>query len=100
MRDRRASCSCGQLQLTVRGDPVLVAACHCLECQRRTGSAFGVQAFYPQEQVEPAKGVVKLLQYGLGEGQAILSKADYAALPAAKDRSPAQRSSGPATDSW
>ena len=30
-----------------------------------------------------AKGVVKFLDYGLGEGQAILAKADYAALPAA-----------------
>jgi phosphate transport system substrate-binding protein len=30
-----------------------------------------------------AEGVVKFLDYGLGEGQAILSKADYAALPAA-----------------
>jgi phosphate transport system substrate-binding protein len=30
-----------------------------------------------------AKGVVKFLEYGLGAGQAILSKADYAALPAA-----------------
>ena len=30
-----------------------------------------------------AKGVVKFLDYGLGEGQAILSKADYAALPEA-----------------
>ncbi len=30
-----------------------------------------------------AKGVVKFLEYGLGEGQTILSKADYAALPAA-----------------
>jgi phosphate transport system substrate-binding protein len=30
-----------------------------------------------------AKGVVKFLDYGLGEGQAILSKADYAALPSA-----------------
>ncbi len=29
-----------------------------------------------------AEGVVKFLNYGLGEGQAILSKADYAALPA------------------
>ncbi len=28
-----------------------------------------------------AKGVAKFLDYGLGEGQAILSKADYAALP-------------------
>ncbi|MGH2853411.1 MAG: phosphate ABC transporter substrate-binding protein PstS [Solirubrobacteraceae bacterium] len=30
-----------------------------------------------------AEGVVKFLDYGLGAGQAILSKADYAALPAA-----------------
>jgi len=30
-----------------------------------------------------AKGVVKFLEYGLGEGQTILSKADYAALPSA-----------------
>jgi phosphate transport system substrate-binding protein len=29
-----------------------------------------------------AKGVVKLLAYGLGSGQSILSQADYAALPA------------------
>ena len=32
---------------------------------------------------EAAKGVVKFLDYGLGQGQSILSKADYAALPAA-----------------
>jgi phosphate transport system substrate-binding protein len=31
---------------------------------------------------EAAKGVVKFLDYGLGEGQKILSQADYAALPA------------------
>ena len=30
-----------------------------------------------------AKGVVAFLDYGFGEGQAILAKADYAALPAA-----------------
>jgi phosphate transport system substrate-binding protein len=30
-----------------------------------------------------AKGVARFLDYGLGSGQAILSKADYAALPAA-----------------
>ncbi len=32
---------------------------------------------------EAAKGVVKFLDYGLGQGQSILSQADYAALPAA-----------------
>ncbi len=29
-----------------------------------------------------AKGVVKFLEYGLGQGQSVLSQADYAALPA------------------
>jgi phosphate transport system substrate-binding protein len=32
---------------------------------------------------EAAKGVVKFIEYGLGEGQKILAQADYAALPAA-----------------
>ncbi len=30
-----------------------------------------------------AKGVARFLEYGLGQGQAVLAKADYAALPAA-----------------
>jgi hypothetical protein len=28
--------------------------CHCLACQRRTGSAFGMQARWPKERVEVA----------------------------------------------
>ena len=33
--------------------------CHCAECQRRTGSAFGVQAWFSRDQVLPAEGAVK-----------------------------------------
>jgi hypothetical protein len=44
MPDRDASCSCGQLRVAVTGEPVRVSVCHCLACQRRTGSAFGYQA--------------------------------------------------------
>lgn len=29
-----------------------VSMCHCLACQRRTGSAFGMQARWPEERVE------------------------------------------------
>ncbi|MFI5049572.1 MAG: GFA family protein [Gaiellales bacterium] len=46
-----AACSCGQLQLRVEGDPVRVSICHCLACQRRTGSAFGYQARFPAGRV-------------------------------------------------
>jgi hypothetical protein len=30
--------------------------CHCLACQRRTGSAFGVQAWFPRERVSDIQG--------------------------------------------
>jgi len=48
---RHAACSCRQLRLAVEGEPVRVSICHCLACQRRTGSVFGVQARFDAEQV-------------------------------------------------
>ena len=41
---RTASCSCGQLTITVHGAPSGVGVCHCLACQRRTGSVFAALA--------------------------------------------------------
>lgn len=51
MTVRRATCSCGSLSVQTRGEPVRVSVCHCLACQQRTGSAFGVQARFPDEAV-------------------------------------------------
>jgi hypothetical protein len=52
MASRVASCSCGQLTAKVAGNPIRISVCHCLACQRRTGSVFGAQARYPREAVE------------------------------------------------
>lgn len=46
-----ARCSCGAVTLSLPGPTKLVAACHCIACQRRTGAPFGVGAFYPVEAV-------------------------------------------------
>jgi hypothetical protein len=51
MSTRLASCSCGQLTARVVGEPVRISICHCLACQRRTGSVFGEQARFPREKV-------------------------------------------------
>jgi hypothetical protein len=51
---REAACSCGQLRLTVEGAPFVVGLCHCVACQRRTGSAFGMQAGYDAARVQVA----------------------------------------------
>jgi hypothetical protein len=48
---RTASCSCGQLKVSCEGDPIRVSICHCLACQKRTGSAFGIQARWPSDRV-------------------------------------------------
>src|SRR5262245_57426640 len=49
---REAACQCGQLRVATTGDPSAVTLCHCRACQRRTGSAFGMQAKFTAEQVE------------------------------------------------
>ena len=51
MTTHTASCRCGQLRATVTGGPVRVSLCHCLNCKKRSGSAFAVQARWPSEQV-------------------------------------------------
>jgi hypothetical protein len=43
---RAAMCSCEQLQIRLGGELLGVGACHCLACQRRTGSAFALLASF------------------------------------------------------
>jgi hypothetical protein len=52
VRSRDAACHCGQLRLEVAGDPFSVSICSCFACQRRTGSAFGIQAGFKADQVK------------------------------------------------
>jgi hypothetical protein len=49
--EHRASCQCGQLAVTVPGEPDIVTACNCLACQKRTGAVFGTGAYYPRAKV-------------------------------------------------
>jgi hypothetical protein len=52
MTTRTASCRCGQLKATATGEPVRLSVCHCLNCKKRSGSAFAAQARWPGDQVE------------------------------------------------
>jgi len=48
---RRATCACGQLAIECVGEPVRVSVCHCLDCKRRSGSAFATQARFARDRV-------------------------------------------------
>lgn len=51
MSPRVAQCACGALRVETRGEPARVSVCHCLGCRRRTGSVFGAQARFRNEDV-------------------------------------------------
>lgn len=42
-----AQCQCGRLQAHVAAASDQIVACHCQACQRRSGSPFGLVAYYP-----------------------------------------------------
>ena len=54
---RDACCACGDFRLTLAGEPMLVSACCCTRCQRRTGSFFGVTVYYRPGQLTSRTGV-------------------------------------------
>jgi hypothetical protein len=45
-------CLCGALRYRTTGRPVRTTVCHCTFCQRRTGSAFSVDVFFREKDVE------------------------------------------------
>ena len=53
---RQATCACGDFRLTLEGEPLLVSACCCTRCQRRTGSFFGVTAYFRPDQLLGREG--------------------------------------------
>lgn len=66
MTTRTASCRCGQLRATVSGEPVRVSVCHCLNCKKRSGSAFAVQARWPKQNVDIEGSSKTFLKIGDG----------------------------------
>ena len=50
--ERAATCACGQLRVGTKGEPAKVSLCNCLACQKRTGSTYGIAAFFLREDVE------------------------------------------------
>src|SRR3954465_12533255 len=51
MTTRTARCACGRVEVTVEGEPLLVLACHCDFCQKRSGNVFIAPAHFADEQV-------------------------------------------------
>lgn len=49
-------CFCGRVRYRQFGLPMFIQCCHCVDCQRQTGSAFAINALIEAERVEVTSG--------------------------------------------
>ncbi len=52
-------CQCGSVRYRVEGEPLGLAVCHCTECQRQSGSAFGMSLAVPSDSFRLLSGELK-----------------------------------------
>ncbi len=53
---REGGCACGELRYRLASEPMFIHCCHCLNCQRQTGSAFVVNLMFEADRVEQLAG--------------------------------------------
>ena len=53
---REGACACGQVRYRLTSEPLFVHCCHCLNCQRQTGSAFVINLLIEADRVELVAG--------------------------------------------
>jgi hypothetical protein len=49
-------CACGEVRYRLTSEPLFVHCCHCLNCQRQTGSAFVINLLIEVDRVELLAG--------------------------------------------
>jgi hypothetical protein len=53
---REGGCACGAVRYRLTSDPLFIHCCHCLNCQRQTGSAFVINLLIETDRVELLAG--------------------------------------------
>jgi hypothetical protein len=53
---REGGCACGAVRYRLTFEPLFIHCCHCLNCQRQTGSAFVINALIEADRVEVLSG--------------------------------------------
>ncbi len=72
MKDpREGGCQCGQVRYRIEADPLALGICHCTECQRQSGSAFGMSLIVPVESFRLLSGVPKVFSRSAASGNHI-----------------------------
>jgi hypothetical protein len=72
--ERVARCSCGSASICTSGEPVWQSVCHCNHCKKRTGSAFGIGAYFKKSAVIRIEGESRVYAFQTADGSAAIER--------------------------
>jgi hypothetical protein len=70
MNPRQGGCACGAVRYRLTADPLFTHCCHCLNCQRQTGSAFVINLLIEADRVELLAGAPQAVDVPRDDGSA------------------------------
>jgi hypothetical protein len=65
---REGGCACGEVRYRLASDPLFTHCCHCLNCQRQTGSAFVINLLIETNRVQLLAGDPQLVAVPRDDG--------------------------------
>ena len=65
----RGHCLCGQIKFQLSAEPLTFYACHCTDCQRRSGSALLLSMWVHRESLEVLEGTPVLVSSIANDGR-------------------------------
>jgi len=65
---REGGCACGTIRYRLTSEPLFTNCCHCLNCQRQTGSAFVINLLIETDRVELLAGVPRAVDVPRDDG--------------------------------
>jgi hypothetical protein len=65
---REGGCACGAVRYRLASEPLFVHCCHCLNCQRQTGSAFVINVLIEADRVEVVAGAPRAVDAPRDQG--------------------------------
>ena len=68
---RTGQCCCGESEIEVTDNPVLNCICNCSNCKKRTGSAFGVSAYFTEANFKITKDSTSTYQRKSESGEQV-----------------------------
>ncbi len=69
MQEIKGGCQCGYVRYTVVDEPIRLNVCHCTDCQKQSGSAFGMSLVIKPESLLIESGELQEFQVKADSGR-------------------------------